>query len=62
MRESLAFYVNRVAGNRLPGILRDLAEALEDEEDAEQLRRLGSSLRELGNIAMNKHREKKHDR
>jgi hypothetical protein len=59
MPDSLDFYANRLAGNRLPGLLRELAEAIRDEDNAEQLRRLGTSLREMGNIASNKYRERK---
>jgi hypothetical protein len=56
MSDSLDFYARRVAGNRLPGLLRELADAIRDEDDAEQLRRLGSSLKEMGNISLNKER------
>lgn len=56
MREILHNYANRLVGNRLPGLLRELADAIEEEEDIEQLRRLGSSLREMGAIASNRMR------
>lgn len=52
----LDFYAGRVDGNRIPGLLRELASAIRDEEDAERLRRLGSSLREMGSVASNKAR------
>lgn len=51
MADPLDYYVNRMAGNRLQGLLRELAEAIRDEDDPEQLRRLSSSLREMGAIA-----------
>jgi predicted aconitase len=50
----LEFYVGRVSGNRLPSLLRELADAIEQEDDAEQLRRLGTSLRQMGNIALSR--------
>lgn len=56
MRETLQWYAARLSGNRLPSLLREIAEAIEDEEDKEQLRRLSSSLREMGSIAANKGR------
>lgn len=56
MSDSLDFYTNRLAGNRLPGLLRELSDAIREEDDPEQLRRLGSSLREIGNISINKMR------
>lgn len=62
MREILHSYANRLAGNRLPGLLRELADAIEDEEDIEQLRRLGSSLREMGSIASNRMRALRDER
>lgn len=56
MHETLQWYAKRLSGNRLPSLLQELAEAIEDEEDKEQLRRLSSSLREMGSIAANKGR------
>lgn len=57
MHDILQWYAARLSGNRLPGLLRELADAIEDEEDKEQLRRLSSSLREMGSIAANKGRK-----
>lgn len=51
MADPLDYYVNRMAGNRLQGLLRELAETIRDEDDPEQLRRLSSGLREMGAIA-----------
>ena len=57
MKNVLEGYARRVNSNRLQGLMRELGEAMADEDDPEQLRRLGSSLREIGSIAMNKYRE-----
>jgi hypothetical protein len=43
--------IGRVSGNRLPGLLSELAEAIEDEEDREVLRRLTGILRAMSNQA-----------
>lgn len=47
----IAFAVERVTGNRENGLLRELAEAIEDCENPEALRRLGQSLKMLGDAA-----------
>ena len=41
------FPVDRIADNRLQGLLREIAEAIQDEGDAERLRSFGQSLRML---------------
>lgn len=55
MRPSLsqlvAFPVERIGDNRLRGILQELAEALEQEDDPGLLETVGSSLKMLGNFA-----------
>lgn len=38
------FPVERVADNRLQGLLREIAEAIQEEGDAERLRAFGQSL------------------
>ena len=50
----LAFAVERVTGNRENGLLREIAEAIEDCEDPDALRRLGQSLKMLGDAARSK--------
>jgi hypothetical protein len=60
MRKDFSFYVGRLAGsNRLEGLLRELGDAINEEENAEILRRLGTSLRDMGGMTMNKARELK---
>lgn len=60
MRKDFSFYVDRLAGsNRLAGLLRELGDAINEEENAEILRRLGTSLRDMGGTTMNKARELK---
>ena len=54
MSDSLDFYTNRLAGNRLPGLLRELSDAIRDEDDPEQLRRLYTSLQGMSGITKNK--------
>lgn len=54
MSDPLDFYVNRLAGNRLPGLLRELADAIRSEDDPEQLRRLWTSLNGMGSIVRNR--------
>lgn len=55
MRPSLsdlaAFPVERIGDNRLRGLLQELAEALEQEDDPKLLRAVGQSLHILGNFA-----------
>lgn len=53
----LKFHTKRLGGNRLPGLLREMAEAIEEEDDPEQLRRLASALREMGNVAYSRIRK-----
>ena len=55
MRPSLsdlaAFPVERIGDNRIRGILQELAEALEQEDDPALLKAVGQSLGILGNFA-----------
>lgn len=53
-RDVLNRYAERLADNRLQGLLRELAEAIDQTDDPEQLRRLGTSLKEMGSIALNR--------
>lgn len=49
-----SFPVGRIKDNRLKGLLRELEEALQDTEDPELLRKLGQSLRLIGDRARSK--------
>lgn len=55
MRPSLsdlaAFPVERIGDNRMRGLLQELAEALEQEDDPALLRAVGQSLKMLGDFA-----------
>jgi hypothetical protein len=53
----LKFHTERLGGNRLPGLLREMADAIEEEDDPEQLRRLASALRGMGNVAYSRIRK-----
>lgn len=50
-RRFAAFAVDRIKDNRVHGLLRELADAIHDEEDGEMLRRIGQSLKLLGDRA-----------
>lgn len=54
MNDLLQFPVERIRDNRAKGLLREVAEAIADCDDPEQLRKLGQSLRMLGDAARNK--------
>jgi hypothetical protein len=63
MEKDFSFYVDRLSGsNRLAGLLRELGDAINAEDNTETLRRLGSSLRDMGGTTLNKARELKIDR
>jgi hypothetical protein len=47
----LAFPVARISDNRVQGLLRELAETLEQEDDAESLRATARSLKMLADVA-----------
>lgn len=48
------FPVDRIKDNRLQGLLRELLDAIKDEDDPEKLRKLGQSLRLIGDRARSK--------
>jgi hypothetical protein len=48
------FPVDRIKDNRLQGLLRELLDAIKDEDDPEKLRKLGQSLRLIGDSARSK--------
>lgn len=52
------FPVERIKDNRLQGLLRELQEAIAQEEDADKLRKLGQSLKLIGDRARSKAYEK----
>lgn len=55
MNDLLKFPVERLArDNRMQGLVRELAEAIDDCDDPERLRKLGQSLKLLGDYARNK--------
>lgn len=49
-----SFPVERVKDNRLKGLLRELQEALLETDDPELLRKVGQSLRMIGDSARSK--------
>jgi hypothetical protein len=49
--DPLWFAVERVRDNRTRGLLRELAEAIEDSDSPDDLRRLGQSLKMLADAA-----------
>jgi hypothetical protein len=48
------FPVNRMQDNRLLGLLRELGDAINQEQDPATLRRLGQSLKMIGDHARSK--------
>lgn len=52
------FPVDRIRDNRLQGLLRELLEAIAQEGDPEKLRKLGQSLKLIGDRARGKAFEK----
>jgi hypothetical protein len=48
------FPVERIQDNRLLGLLRELAAAIEEEDDPATLRKLGQSLKLIGDQARSK--------
>jgi len=53
-RKLSTFPVDRVKDNRMNGLLRELAEAIDSEENPELLRCVGQSLKLIGDSARNK--------
>lgn len=53
-REPSTFPIDRVNDNRLNGLLRELAEAIAEEENPALLRTIGQSLKMIGDRARNK--------
>lgn len=51
---SADFPIDRIKDNRLQGLLRELLEAIKDEEDPDKLRKLGQSLKMIGDRARSK--------
>lgn len=56
------FPVDRIADNRLQGLLRELLEAIAQEDDPAKLRKLGQSLKLIGDRARSKAFDKTGDR
>lgn len=55
MSDNFKFHIDRFSNsNRMTGIIRDLTEAINEEDDPEILRRLGTSLKDIGGTALNK--------
>lgn len=48
------FPVNRIGDNRLKGLLREITEAIEETDNPELLRKLGQSLKLIGDRARSK--------
>lgn len=54
MGEPSAYAVDRIKDNRLQGLLRELREAIAEEDNPDLLRKLGQSLKMLGDRARTK--------